>query len=104
MQDPKNPAKFCIVERYEQESSQQYHLNNPVRPHLPAPLFLGIPITNCFPLTFTLAFRELTISTGRQVATIVSDPLASNTDQQTFDPYVMPLLAKPMDLTRWEEM
>lgn len=31
MQDPKNPAKFCIVERYEQESSQQYHLNNPVR-------------------------------------------------------------------------
>lgn len=22
-------TKFCIVERYEQESSQQYHLNNP---------------------------------------------------------------------------
>jgi quinol monooxygenase YgiN len=30
MQDPKEPTKFCIVERYEQESSQQYHLNNPV--------------------------------------------------------------------------
>jgi hypothetical protein len=23
---------------------------------------------------------------------------------KTFDPYVIPLLAKPMDLTRWEEM
>lgn len=23
---------------------------------------------------------------------------------QTFDPYVIPLLAGPMDLTRWEEM
>lgn len=32
MQDPKDETKFCIVERYEQESSQQYHLNNPVRP------------------------------------------------------------------------
>ncbi|WVQ72652.1 hypothetical protein IAR50_002211 [Cryptococcus sp. DSM 104548] len=50
MQDPKDQTKFCIVERYEQESSQQYHLNNP-----------------------------------------------------TFDPYVVPRLAKPMDLTRWEE-
>ncbi|WVQ84698.1 hypothetical protein IAT38_006854 [Cryptococcus sp. DSM 104549] len=50
MQDPKDASKFCIVERYEQESSQQYHLNNP-----------------------------------------------------TFDPYVVPRLAKPMDLTRWEE-
>ncbi|ODN95163.1 hypothetical protein L198_04550 [Cryptococcus wingfieldii CBS 7118] len=51
MQDPKDETKFCIVERYEQESSQQYHLNNP-----------------------------------------------------TFDPYVVPRLAKPMDLTRWEEL
>lgn len=24
-----NATKFCIVERYEQESSQQYHLGNP---------------------------------------------------------------------------
>ena len=47
-------TKFAIVERYEQESSQQYHLNNPY--------------------------------------------------WKTFDPYVIPLLAKPMDLTRWEEM
>lgn len=31
MQDPKDETKFCIVERYQQESSQQYHLNNPVR-------------------------------------------------------------------------
>ncbi|KAJ9114543.1 hypothetical protein QFC20_001417 [Naganishia adeliensis] len=54
MQDPKDETKFAIVERYEQESSQQYHLNNPY--------------------------------------------------WKTFDPYVMPLLAKPMDLTRWEEM
>ncbi|WWC64637.1 uncharacterized protein I303_107248 [Kwoniella dejecticola CBS 10117] len=51
MQDPKDATKFCIVERYEKESSQEYHLNNP-----------------------------------------------------TFDPYVVPRLAKPMDLTRWEEM
>ncbi|WWD19583.1 hypothetical protein CI109_104044 [Kwoniella shandongensis] len=29
MQDPKDETKFCIVERYEKESSQQYHLNNP---------------------------------------------------------------------------
>ncbi|KAJ9124946.1 hypothetical protein QFC24_002878, partial [Naganishia onofrii] len=29
MQDPKDETKFAIVERYEQESSQQYHLNNP---------------------------------------------------------------------------
>lgn len=28
-QDAKDPRKFCIVERYEQESSQQYHLGNP---------------------------------------------------------------------------
>ncbi|GHJ84681.1 hypothetical protein NliqN6_1083 [Naganishia liquefaciens] len=54
MQDPKDDTKFAIVERYEQESSQQYHLNNPY--------------------------------------------------WKTFDPYVIPLLAKPMDLTRWEEM
>ncbi|KAJ9104479.1 hypothetical protein QFC21_001975 [Naganishia friedmannii] len=54
MQDPKDETKFAIVERYEQESSQQYHLNNPY--------------------------------------------------WKTFDPYVLPLLAKPMDLTRWEEM
>ncbi|RSH91789.1 hypothetical protein EHS25_009159 [Saitozyma podzolica] len=54
MQDPKDETKFCIVERYEQESSQQYHLNNPY--------------------------------------------------WKTFDPYVIPLLAKPMDLTRWEEI
>ncbi|KAK8853166.1 hypothetical protein IAR55_003867 [Kwoniella newhampshirensis] len=50
MQDPKDETKFCIVERYEKESSQEYHLNNP-----------------------------------------------------TFDPYVVPRLAKDMDLTRWEE-
>ena len=31
MQDPKDATKFCIVERYEKESSQEYHLNNPVR-------------------------------------------------------------------------
>ena len=29
MQDPKDATKFCIVERYEQESSQKYHLGNP---------------------------------------------------------------------------
>jgi hypothetical protein len=31
MQDPKDATKFCIVERYEKESSQEYHLSNPVR-------------------------------------------------------------------------
>ncbi|ORY33474.1 hypothetical protein BCR39DRAFT_463658 [Naematelia encephala] len=54
MQDPVDPTKFCIVERYEHESSQKYHLENPY--------------------------------------------------WKTFDPYVVPLLSKPMDLTRWEEL
>lgn len=54
MQDVHDARKFCIVERYEQESSQQYHLNNPY--------------------------------------------------WKTFDPYVLPLLAAPMDLTRYEEL
>ncbi|RSH81199.1 uncharacterized protein EHS24_008636 [Apiotrichum porosum] len=54
MQDPKDATKFCIVERYLNEDSQQYHLGNPY--------------------------------------------------WKTFDPYVIPLLAGPMDLTRWEEM
>ncbi|USP74886.1 hypothetical protein yc1106_02160 [Curvularia clavata] len=54
MQDTKDKRKFCIVERYLQESSQQYHLNNPY--------------------------------------------------WKTFDPYVIPLLAEPMDLRRFEEL
>ncbi|KAF2134762.1 hypothetical protein P153DRAFT_362497 [Dothidotthia symphoricarpi CBS 119687] len=29
MQDVAEPRKFCIVERYLQESSQKYHLENP---------------------------------------------------------------------------
>ncbi|TIA90416.1 hypothetical protein E3P99_01557 [Wallemia hederae] len=29
MQDPKDATKFAVVERYEQESSQHYHLTNP---------------------------------------------------------------------------
>jgi quinol monooxygenase YgiN len=47
MQDPKDETKFCIVERYEQESSQQYHLNNPVR------------------ISLSPSITELTGSTGR---------------------------------------
>ncbi|KAL7418461.1 hypothetical protein Q5752_006919 [Cryptotrichosporon argae] len=54
MQDPKDETKFCIVERYEHESSQKYHLENPY--------------------------------------------------WKTFDPDVVPFLAEPMALTRWEEM
>ncbi|KAK7429306.1 hypothetical protein QQZ08_004118 [Neonectria magnoliae] len=54
MQDIKDPRAFTIVERYEQESSQKYHLENPY--------------------------------------------------WQTFDPYVIPLLEKPMDLRRLEEL
>jgi len=54
MQDHKDPRAFTIVERYEQESSQQYHLGNPY--------------------------------------------------WKTFDPYVMPLLVKPMDLRRFNEL
>ncbi|KAI9729278.1 MAG: hypothetical protein M1834_006949 [Cirrosporium novae-zelandiae] len=54
MQDVFDSREFTIVERYEQESSQQYHLNNPY--------------------------------------------------WKTFDPYVIPLLAKPMDLRRSEEL
>ncbi|OAL51638.1 hypothetical protein IQ07DRAFT_586006 [Pyrenochaeta sp. DS3sAY3a] len=54
MQDVSDERKFTIVERYLQESSQSYHLNNPY--------------------------------------------------WKTFDPYVLPLLDKPMDLRRAEEM
>lgn len=32
-QDPKEPTKFAIVERFENEASQKYHLENPVRFH-----------------------------------------------------------------------
>ncbi|KAF7554230.1 hypothetical protein G7Z17_g3070 [Cylindrodendrum hubeiense] len=54
MQDFKDPRAFTIVERYEQESSQKYHLENPY--------------------------------------------------WKTFDPYVIPLLEKPMDLRRLGEL
>ncbi|KAH6646089.1 hypothetical protein BKA67DRAFT_663953 [Truncatella angustata] len=54
MQDVHDPRAFTIVERFEQESSQKYHLENPY--------------------------------------------------WKTFDPYVIPLLAKPMDLRRHEEL
>ncbi|KAF2084738.1 hypothetical protein K490DRAFT_59375 [Saccharata proteae CBS 121410] len=54
MQDFKDPRAFTIVERYEQESSQQYHLNNPY--------------------------------------------------WKTFDPYVIPLLDRDMDLRRLGEL
>ncbi|KAJ6107675.1 hypothetical protein N7523_008998 [Penicillium sp. IBT 18751x] len=54
MQSVHDPQDFTIVERYEQESSQQYHLNNPY--------------------------------------------------WKTFDPYVIPLLEKDMDLRRFEEL
>ncbi|KAH8677436.1 hypothetical protein BX600DRAFT_430784 [Xylariales sp. PMI_506] len=54
MQDVHDPRAFSIVERFEKESSQKYHLENPY--------------------------------------------------WKTFDPYVIPLLAKPMDLRRHEEL
>lgn len=54
MQDTLNPRKFSIVERFEQESSQQFHLNNPY--------------------------------------------------WKTFDPYVLPLLDGPIELSRHEEL
>jgi hypothetical protein len=54
MQNVFDSREFTIVERYEKESSQQYHLNNPY--------------------------------------------------WKTFDPYVLPLLDKPMDLRRHEEL
>jgi len=54
MQDHQDPRAFTIVERYERESSQKYHLENPY--------------------------------------------------WKTFDPYVMPLLEKPMDLRRFNEL
>ncbi|ORY64056.1 uncharacterized protein BCR38DRAFT_457857 [Pseudomassariella vexata] len=54
MQDVHDPRAFTVVERFEQESSQKYHLENPY--------------------------------------------------WKTFDPYVIPLLAKPMDLRRHEEL
>ncbi|RYO77612.1 hypothetical protein DL766_000325 [Monosporascus sp. MC13-8B] len=54
MQDVHDPRAFTIVERFEKESSQIYHLENPY--------------------------------------------------WKTFDPYVVPLLAKPMDLRRHEEL
>ncbi|KKY30588.1 hypothetical protein UCDDA912_g09446 [Diaporthe ampelina] len=53
-QSTSDPRDFTIVERYEQESSQKYHLENPY--------------------------------------------------WKTFDPYVIPLLDRPMDLRRSEEL
>lgn len=54
MQNVSDEREFTIVERYEKESSQQYHLGNPY--------------------------------------------------WKTFDPYVLPLLEKPMDLRRALEL
>jgi quinol monooxygenase YgiN len=54
MQSVHDPQDFTIVERYENESSQKYHLENPY--------------------------------------------------WKTFDPFVVPLLEKPMDLRRFEEL
>ncbi|RFU32701.1 hypothetical protein B7463_g3680, partial [Scytalidium lignicola] len=54
MQDVHDPRAFTIVERFENEGSQKYHLENPY--------------------------------------------------WKTFDPYVVPLLDKPMDLRRHEEL
>ncbi|KAF2770199.1 hypothetical protein EJ03DRAFT_326599 [Teratosphaeria nubilosa] len=54
MQSESDPRAFTIVERYEHESSQKYHLENPY--------------------------------------------------WQTFDKYVLPLLDKPMDLRRFNEL
>lgn len=53
-QSTSDPRDFTIIERYEQESSQKYHLENPY--------------------------------------------------WKTFDPYVIPLLDRPMDLRRSEEL
>ncbi|KAG8164532.1 hypothetical protein KVR01_006450 [Diaporthe batatas] len=53
-QSTSDPRDFTIVERYEKESSQKYHLENPY--------------------------------------------------WKTFDPYVIPLLDRPMDLRRSEEL
>ncbi|GLI79079.1 hypothetical protein PoHVEF18_007404 [Penicillium ochrochloron] len=54
MQSVHDKQDFTIVERYERESSQEYHLNNPY--------------------------------------------------WKTFDPYVIPLLEREMDLRRFEEL
>ncbi|KAF4775724.1 hypothetical protein HER10_EVM0000183 [Colletotrichum scovillei] len=54
MQDVHDPRSFTIVERFETEYSQKYHLENPY--------------------------------------------------WKTFDPYVVPLLDRPMDLRRHEEL
>ncbi|KAI0540445.1 hypothetical protein GGR58DRAFT_499025 [Xylaria digitata] len=54
MQSVHDPQDFTIVERYENEGSQKYHLENPY--------------------------------------------------WKTFDPFVIPLLEKPMDLRRFEEL
>ncbi|KAH6678884.1 hypothetical protein F5X68DRAFT_263862 [Plectosphaerella plurivora] len=54
MQDVHDPRSFTVVERFENEASQKYHLENPY--------------------------------------------------WKTFDPYVVPLLDRPMDLRRHEEL
>ncbi|KAJ9660550.1 hypothetical protein H2198_002487 [Neophaeococcomyces mojaviensis] len=54
MQDVNDPRKFTIVERFQQESSQKEHLENPY--------------------------------------------------WKTFDPYVVPLLDKPIEILRHEEL
>lgn len=93
MQDVHDPRAFTIVERFEQESvsspevskvnqrnltllqSQKYHLENP---------YWQAPNLS---ITFFFSFS-----------------IADSHNRKTFDPYVVPLLDKPMDLRRHEEL
>jgi hypothetical protein len=52
MQDPKDESKFCVVERFEQESSLQIHRANPVRDFKTCHVGLTRGLTDQFWKTF----------------------------------------------------
>lgn len=76
MQDTKDPRAFTIVERYEQESVSLE--------------------TRSVSITAKLVHLLITLQSQKYHL--------ENPYWQTFDPYVIPLLEKPMDLRRFEEL
>ena len=74
MQDTEDPRAFTIVERYEQESVRTMRL-------------------------YCVFHRTNADNVGQSQAYHLGNPY-----WKTFDPYVIPLLEKPMDLRRLEEL
>ncbi|RMY13586.1 hypothetical protein D0866_14052 [Hortaea werneckii] len=76
MQSESDKRAFTIVERYAHESSQKYHLENP---------YWQTYVERGFQFLYSPANNRLTLLTR-------------------FDKYVVPLLDKPMDLRRLNEL